>query len=101
MDKTNGISITINIIGNVMTVNVIIMLIIISSMLSMVSKWLVQRLEDMEIRGQEETIQTTALLRSARNTKKSPGDLRRLAVTQAPVENHQLTLVRKTLKGEK
>ena len=24
------------------------------------------------------------------NTEKSPGDLRRLAVTQTPVENHQL-----------
>ena len=32
------------------------------------------------------------------NIKKSPGDLRRLAITQTPVENHQLTLVRKTLK---
>ena len=27
------------------------------------------------------------------NTKKSPGDLRILAVTQTPVENHQLMLV--------
>ena len=27
------------------------------------------------------------------NTKKSPGDLRRLAVTQTPVKNHQLTLM--------
>ena len=27
------------------------------------------------------------------NTEKSPGDLRRLAVTQTPVENHQLMLV--------
>ena len=35
------------------------------------------------------------------NTKTSPGDFRRLAVTQTPVENHQLTLVRKTLKGVK
>ena len=31
------------------------------------------------------------------NTEKSPGDLRRLAVTQTPVENHQLTLMWKTL----
>ena len=29
----------------------------------------------------------------------SPGDLRRLAVTQTPVEDYQLTLVGKTLKG--
>ena len=32
------------------------------------------------------------------NIKKSPGDLRRLAVTQTSVEIHQLTLVGKTLK---
>ena len=31
------------------------------------------------------------------NTKRSPGDLRRIAVTQTPVERHLLTLVRKTL----
>ena len=29
----------------------------------------------------------------AQNTVKSPGDLRRLVVTQTPVENHQLTLL--------
>ena len=29
-----------------------------------------------------------------------PGDLRRLAVTQTPVKDHQLTLMRKTLKEE-
>ena len=27
------------------------------------------------------------------NTKKSPGNLKKLAVTQTPVENHQLMLV--------
>ena len=32
------------------------------------------------------------------NTKKSPGNLRRLAVTQTPEENHQLMLVGGTLK---
>ena len=34
----------------------------------------------------------------SQNTKKSPGDLRRLADTQTPVENHQLMLVWKTNK---
>ena len=29
---------------------------------------------------------------NGQNTRKSPGDLRRLAVTQTPVKNHQLTL---------
>ena len=29
----------------------------------------------------------------SQNTEKSPGDLRRLAVTQTPVKDHQLMLV--------
>ena len=33
------------------------------------------------------------IVESGQNTAKSPGDLWRLAVTQTPVENHQLTLV--------
>ena len=35
---------------------------------------------------------------SQKTTEKSPGDLRRLAVTQTPVRDHQLTLILKTLK---
>ena len=53
-----------------------------------VNKGLLKGLEDLEIRGRVETIQTIALL----NTEKSPGDLRTLAVTHTQVENHQLTL---------
>ena len=41
------------------------------------------------------------IIRISQNTEKSPGDLRRFAVTQTPVENHQLTLVWKTLKRVK
>ena len=33
------------------------------------------------------------IIEIGQNTKKSPEDLRRLAVTMTPVENHQLTLV--------
>ena len=36
-----------------------------------------------------------------KNTEKSPGNLRRFAVTHTLVRNHQLTLVGKTLKGGK
>ena len=43
--------------------------------LGTIPKGLVKELEDLEIRGQVETIQTIALLRLA-------GDLRRLDVTQ-------------------
>ena len=40
-------------------------------------------------------------IKISQNTEKSPGDLRRLAVTQTLVEDHHLTLVWKTLKGVK
>ena len=59
---------------------------------NIVTKGLLKRLEDLEVGGRVETIQTTALLRTARILR-SPGDLRRLAVTQTPVKNHRLTLM--------
>ena len=36
-------------------------------------------------------------IENSQNTKKSPGDLRRLAVTKSPVKDHQLKLMGKTL----
>ena len=39
-----------------------------------------------------------SIAKNGQNTEKSPGDLRRLAVTQTPVEDDQLTLMWKTLK---
>ena len=39
-----------------------------------------------------------SIIENGQNTEKSPGDLRRLAVTQTPVKNHQLTMMWKTLK---
>ena len=56
-----------------------------------VTKELIERLEDLEIRGRVATFQTIVL--SSQNTKKSPGDWRRPAITQTPVRKHQLTLV--------
>ena len=39
------------------------------------------------------------IVENGQNTEKSPGDLRRLAVTQTPVKDHQLMLMgKKTLK---
>ena len=40
-----------------------------------------------------------SIIKIGQNTEKGPEDLRRLAVTQTPIENHPLTLVWKTLKG--
>ena len=65
------------------------MISIVIGALGTIPKGLEKGLGFLEIR-EAETIQTTALLRSA---EKSPGDLRRLAVTQNPVKNHLLTLV--------
>ena len=39
-----------------------------------------------------------SIIKICQNTEKSPGDLRKLDVIQAPVSNHQLTLVWKTLR---
>ena len=52
------------------------------------------------LKGRVETIQAS-VVEIGLNAKKNPGDLRRLAVTQTPVENHQLTLVCKTPKWVK
>ena len=41
------------------------------------------------------------IVKIGQNTEKSPGDLRRLAVIQTPMTDHQLTLEWKTLKREK
>ena len=46
-----------------------------------VSNGVLKGLEDLEVGGRLETIQTTGLLKTAQNTEKSPGDLRILAVT--------------------
>ena len=37
------------------------------------------------------------IIENGQNTEKSPGDLRRLAVSQTPMKNYQLTLMWKTL----
>ena len=55
-----------------------------------VTEGLLKGLDDLEVGGRGETIQTTALLKTARI-------LRRLGVTQTPVKNHQLTKMWKTL----
>ena len=48
----------------------------------------------MEIGRQAETIQNYSMAKINQNTEKSPGDLRRIAVTQTPVKDYQLMLTR-------
>ena len=40
-----------------------------------------------------------SIIENGQNTKTCPGDFRRLAVTQPPVKDHRLKLIRKTLMG--
>ena len=68
--------------------NVTVIPIIISALIT-VTKY-VKGLEDIEIRGDHPNYST---IKISLNTEKSPGDLRRPAVTQTPVRNHQPTLV--------
>ena len=67
-----------------------IILIVIGALVT-VNKVLVQELEDLEITGRVETVQTTVWLRSTRIL--SLRDLRRLVLTQTPVKDHQLILM--------
>ena len=60
-----------------------------------VTKGLLKGLEDLEVNGRVDTIQTT--IENGQNTKKSPGHLKRLAVTQTLVKDYQQTLMWKTL----
>ena len=65
--------------------------------LGTVPKGLERGIEELKIRGQIETIQTIELLRSA-TTLRSPGDLRRLTVTQTS-ERPSANVVVKNLPG--
>ena len=57
------------------------------------TKGLIKGQGDLEIRGRINTIQRNSIIKRAQNIKKNLGDFRRLAVSQTPVKNHQLTLV--------
>ena len=61
--------------------------------LGTVTEGLIKGLGDLEIRGREEIIQTYSIIQNGQNTEKSPGDFRRLAVTQTPVKDNQITLM--------
>ena len=72
---------------------------IVIGVLGIIPKGLVKGLEDLEMGGQEGDLINYSIIKIDQNTEKSPRDLRRLAVIQTPVKNHQLTLVWNTLKG--
>ena len=47
----------------------------------------------MEHAGDNYTNCNPNIIENGQNTEKSPGDLMRLAVTETPVKDHQLTLM--------
>ena len=70
-------------------------IIIIIHVLKTIPKRLIRALKEIEIGGRAETIQT---IKIDQDIEKSPGNLRRLAVTQTPVKDHLLKVEGKTCK---
>ena len=66
-----------------------------------ITKGLIQGLQDLEIRGQKDTLLTTHIIEIGQNTKKCPSDLRRLAVAHTPLDHHQQMMLWKPFKGAK
>ena len=66
-------------------------ILIVTDALGTVTEGLVKGLKDLEIRGRVKTIPNYCIIEIGQNTEKSPGDLRRLAVAQTSVKEHQLT----------
>ena len=66
-----------------------------------VTKGLQKGLEDLEVGGGASGDHPNYyIIENGQNTEKSPIDLRRLAVTQTSVKNHQVTLMWKTLMSK-
>ena len=58
-----------------------------------ITKGLLKGLKNLEVGGQVETIQNDSITKNGQDIEKRPGDLRRFAVTQTPVKNHQLMVM--------
>ena len=65
-----------------------------------VTKGLLKGLEDLEVGGRVETIQTTAFLKTARILRRVLGRLEETCCHSNSSENHHLTLMWKTLMSE-
>ena len=72
---------------------------IIIGALWMVPKGFIKGMEELEIRVHAENIPNYSIVKISKNTGKSPGDIRRVVVTQTLVKYHQLTLVWKLARN--
>ena len=66
--------------------------------LGTIPRSLVKELEELKKRKSSLGHPNYSIVKLGQNTEKSPGNLRRLAVTQTPVKDLQLTLELKTYK---
>ena len=66
---------------------------IVISALRTIPKGLVKRTERLGNKRTSGDHPDYSIIKISQNTEKSPGDLRRLVVSQTPVKEHQLTLV--------
>ena len=71
---------------------VTIVLIVIGA-LGTITKGLLKGLEDLEVWRTGRDYPNDSIAKNGQIPETSPGDLRRLAVTQTSVKNHQLTLM--------
>ena len=60
--------------------------------LGTITKGLLKGLEDLKLEDGRD-YPNDSISKNDQNPERSPGDLRRLAVSQTPVRNHQLTLM--------
>ena len=70
-------------------------------MLGMVPKGLASELEEFGNQRKNQDYPNYSIAETDQNTEKSPGDLRRLAITQSLVKYHQLMLAYKNLQEVK
>ena len=84
---------------NLWNIKVVVIPTVIGALVS-VTKGLILGLEELE-KKKDDWWPKDSLIKMKQNTKKNPGELKRLAVASTPMRNHQLMLVRKTLKWVK
>ena len=66
---------------------------IVTGALGTITKGIIKRLRRLGSRRTGRDYPNDNIAKNGQNPVTSPGDLRRLAVTQTPVKNHQLTLM--------
>ena len=81
---------------NLLTMKVMVIAIVFSDLLTDIGKETIGVVDQKKNRDWLDL----SILEISRNTEKSPGDLRRLAVTQTPLKDNLSKLVRKTTRNK-